>query len=145
MAFRQLFNPRRILMNKTLCIATVLSTSLIAGALYATPQHLTTHNNTNVESNAFIDGTIPSVYPTPAKQTRNVPWIHVMIACVGHTTNDICSALIKMKTNTKNPVTIGNVKMNVKTGDITPKELSANGYLIQVNGPGEVTLTTTTK
>ena len=62
------------------------------------------------------------------------------MACFGHTVNGTCSAVVKMSTNTANPVTVGTVTMNLDTGDITPKQLSANGYTIIVNGPGETTI-----
>ena len=45
-----------------------------------------------------------------------------------------------METNTENPVDIGMVSMDLDTGDITPKTITANGYTLVVNGPGETTL-----
>jgi hypothetical protein len=45
-----------------------------------------------------------------------------------------------MATNTPNPVELGWVSMNLVTGDISPKFLSANGYTLEVNGPGETTI-----
>lgn len=108
----------------------------------AVPAYLITHNNTNVESNAYIAGTIPSPYPTSAHQSRKVFWNMVRIACYGHTTPDQkCSASIKMETNTANPIDLGVVTMELTTGDITPKRISQNGYTLTVNGPGETTLT----
>ena len=47
-----------------------------------------------------------------------------------------------MASNTDTPIKIGTLAMDVDTGDITPKQLSANGYTITVNGPGETTLST---
>ena len=110
-------------------------------AFAAQPVYLTTHNNTDVESNAFVDGNIPSPYPTAANSTRKIAWNMVRIACFGHTSNGKCSAMVKMATNTPNPVNLGFVSMELDSGDISPKVMSANGYTLTVNGPGEVTLT----
>ncbi len=103
----------------------------------AAPLYLTTHNNTNEESNAYIAGTIPSPYPTAAHSTGQVYWNLVKFACYGHTTNGKCSALIKMATNTANPIDIGYVSLNLDTGDIEPKVLSAQGYTLKAIAPGE--------
>ena len=123
------------LMLKSLSAIT-LSLSVITA--FASPDYLVTHNNTNEESNAFIAGT-PSPYPTSAHSTRKVYWNMVRLACYGHTTDGKCSAVIKMATNS-NPIVIGSVSMDLATGDINPKRLSANGYTLIVNGPGETTL-----
>lgn len=128
-------------MNSMLKSISALVLSLTAAGALAVPSNLTTHNNTDVESNAFIAGTIPSPYPTLAHSTRQVPWNMVRFACYGNTTNGKCSALIKMATNTANPIDIGYVMMELDTGNITPKTLSAKGYTLTVNGPGEATIT----
>ncbi|CEG57342.1 hypothetical protein [Legionella fallonii] len=118
-----------------------IALNLIAATALAMPAYLTTHNNTDLESNAYIAGTIPSPYGTPAHDTRSVYWNMVRMACYGHTTADKkCSALIKVGTNTANPVDIGYVTLDLESGDITPKQLSNNGYTIRVNGPGEATI-----
>ena len=64
----------------------------------------------------------------------------VRLACYKHTTDGKCAALIKMATNTGNPIHVGYVYMDLNTGDITPKSLSANGYTITVNGSGEASI-----
>lgn len=127
-------------MNLMLKSISAIALSLSAASALAIPTFLTTHNNTDVESNAYVAGTIPSPHPTKAHTTRQVPWNMVRLACYGHTTGGKCSALIKMATNTANPVNIGYVSMQLDTGDITPKTLSANGYTLTVNGPGEATI-----
>lgn len=110
---------------------------------FAAPAYLITHNNTNEESNAYVAGTIPSPHPTKANSTRKVYWNLVKLACYGHTKNGKCSALIKMATNTANPISIGTVTMDINTGDITPKQFSANGYTITIIGPGETRINKT--
>lgn len=120
--------------------AIALSLSAVT-AFAAAPKYLTTHNNTNVESNAFVAGTIPSAYPTPADSTREIYWTLVKVACYGHTVEGKCPALIKVATNTSSPVEIGMLSMDLSTGDITPKQISKNGYTVTINGPGEATIT----
>jgi hypothetical protein len=114
----------------------------VFSATAAVPSYLVTHNKTNVESNAYIAG-VPSIYPTPAQSTRQVAWNLVRIACYGHSTNNKCSAVIKMATNTTNPIVLGTLTMDLTTGDITPKVLSAQGYTITVNPSvlGDTTIT----
>ena len=125
------------LMLKSLSAITL---SLVAATALAVPAYLTTHNNTDEESNAYVAGTIPSPYSTPAHTTRQVYWNMVRMACYGHTTNGKCSALIKLATNTANPIDVGTVTMDLETGDITPKHISNNGYSVVINGPGEATI-----
>lgn len=127
-------------MNLMLKSLTAITLSLSAAAALAVPTYLTTHNNTNEESNAFVAGTIPSPYPTAAHSTRQVYWNMVRLACFGHTTNGKCAALIKMATNTSNPIVVGVLSMDLNTGDITPKKLSNNGYTLTVTGPGDATI-----
>lgn len=127
-------------MNFMLKSISAIAFCLSTATAIATPDYLTTHNNTNEESNAYVAGSIPSVYPTKAHTTNQVYWNLVRMACYGHTTNDKCPALIKMATNTSHPIEIGTVTMNLKTGEITPKQISANGYTMFVNGPGEATI-----
>ena len=129
-------------MNKSLRLSIILSSALISGAVFAAPQYLITHNRTNVESDAYVDGIIPSGHPTKANSDGKVMWGLVKFVCFGHIVNNTCSALIKMETHTSHPVELGKVSMNLLTGDISPKSLVANGYAMTVNNPGEVTLTT---
>ena len=127
-------------MNRLLKNMTVGAMSLFAATAIAAPKQLITHNTTDVESNAYIDGTIQSQHPTKAHSDGKVFWTAVKMACFGHTIDGKCTALIKMADNTPNPIIVGTVTLNLDTGDITPKQLSANGYTITVDGPGETTL-----
>ena len=123
---------------------TAITLGLATTAALASPKQLVTHNLTNVESNAFVAGTIPSQHPTHPQSDNKVMWAGVRLACFGHTTNGKCSALIKMATNTANPVDLGVVSIDLESGDITPKQITAYGYTMTVNGPGETTLTEST-
>ena len=119
-------------------IATTLTVS--ATTALASPIMLITHNTTDLESNAYVGGTVPSNHPTKPHTDNKVSWVAVKMACFGHTVDGKCPALIKVASNTAFPIDIGMVVMDLKTGDITPKQVSANGYTIIVNGPGETTL-----
>lgn len=127
-------------MYKIIKIAICCSFIIYSSLGLSAPAFLLTHNLTDEESNAHIDG-IPSLYPTKARSHSKVYWNLVRVACHGHSVGNSCTAVIKMATNTPNPIEIGEVHMDLTTGDITPKQLSANGYTLVVNGPGETTLT----
>lgn len=129
-----------ILMKFMLKSLSAITLCLSAATAFASPVYLTTHNYTNEESNAFIAGT-PSPYPTKANSTRQIYWNMVRIACYGHTTNGKCSAVVKMATDTAEPIVLGTVSMELVSGDITPKVVSGNGYTLTVNGPGETSIT----
>jgi hypothetical protein len=127
-------------MNLILKCFSAVALSLSASTLFAAPPvYLITHNETAEESNAYIANT-PSLYPTKAHSKGQVYWNLVKLACYGHTNGDICSAVIKMATDTDNPIEIGTVKLDLKTGDISPKQLSNHGYTMIVNGLAEATI-----
>lgn len=129
-------------MNRFLNSFVAIGISLLATtALAAPPKQLITHNRTDFESNAFVAGTIPGQHPTRAHTDGLVLWAAVKMACFQHTNGDKCSALVKMATNTANPIDIGVLTIDLKTGIITPDRVSANGFTIMVNGPGETTIT----
>jgi hypothetical protein len=127
-------------MNLILKCFSAVALSLSAFTLFAEPPaYIITHNETAEESNAYIANT-PSLYPTKAHSIGKVYWNLVKLACYQHTNGDICSAVIKMATDTANPIEIGTVNLNLKTGDISPKQLSGNGYTMIVNGIAEATI-----
>lgn len=127
-------------MNKLLGLAAGSVLALSMTTLSATPSYLTTHNKTNVESNAWVNGHA-SPYPTKANSTNRVLWGMVQLACAPIIVDGKCSADVKMDSNKSKPVMLGRLTMDLKTGNITPKEVSGNGYHLTVNGPAEVTLT----
>lgn len=124
---------------KKLCL-TLLGTLCLISNVFAAPKQLITHNRTNVETNAYIDGVIASQHPTKANSDNHVFWASVKLACYGRTVNNNCHALIKMGTDTANPVDLGWATINLVTGDISPTYISGNGYHLEVNAPGETTL-----
>jgi hypothetical protein len=127
-----------------LCKAiTATAIALTMGVTYASPKRLMTHNKTNVESNAYIAGTIPSVHPSKPNSDNPVSWAEVRIACYGHITNNKCSALIKMETNTPHPIDIGTAVVDLESGVITFSYINESTcpYVLTVNGVAEVTVT----
>jgi hypothetical protein len=130
-------------MNQFTRTMTAITLGLTTTLAIAAPKQLVTHNTTDVESNAYIAGTIPSQHPTKAHSDNHVNWAAVKMACFGHVTNGKCWAVVKMATNTPNPVEIGIVSIDVDTGIITPQQISNNGYTFTVNGPGETTVSMT--
>ena len=117
-----------------------ITLNLLAATALAAPAYLTTHNNTDLESKAYIAGIVPSPYGTPAHDTHKIYWTTVRMICHPYKTNEKCTALVKVGTDTNNPIDIGYVTLDLATGDINPKQLSNNGYTITVNGPGEATI-----
>lgn len=118
-----------------------LALSLSASVAMAAPAYLLTHNKTDVESNAYVANKIPSNHPTAANSDGKVSWMMVKIACYLYATDGKCPAMIKMATNTAHPIDLGMLTLDLNTGDITPKTLTANGYTFTANGPAEGTLT----
>lgn len=127
-------------MNLLVKSLSAITLSLSAVTAFASPAYLITHNKTSEESNAYIAG-VPSIYPTAANATQKVYWNLVKLACYGHTSAGKCIAVIKMATNTANPIEVGTLSMDLSTGDITPKQISKNGYTLTVNGVAEATIT----
>ena len=126
------------LMLRSLSAITLSLSSIVVFAI--PPAHLITHNKTEHESNAYIENA-PSPYPTRAGKTNKVLWNLVRMACYGHTKGNKCSAVIKMASNTKHPIVLGTVTMDLDSGDITPKILSANGYTATVTSLGTTVIT----
>ena len=121
----------------------LLPSSLLLASTFAhavPPKELITHNQTSVESNGYIDGTIPSKHPTKAHSDNRVKWVEVRMACFGHIKAGRCGAMIKMATNTPEPVELGFVSIDLNTGDIEPKSLDNGKYHMIVNDRAEVTL-----
>ena len=128
-------------MNQLMKTTVAITLGLATAIAMAAPRQLTTHNNTDVESNAYVAGTIPSQHPTRAHGETRVMWTSVKMACFGHTVNNKCWATIKMATNTPNPIELGRVTIDIDTGEITPAQVTGNGYTITTMGPGETVLT----
>lgn len=128
-------------MNRVMKTVTAVTLGLATSMAVAAPKELITHNNTDVESGAFVAGVIPPQHPTKPHSERRIAWPAVRLACFGHATNGTCWAIIKMATNTANPIELGKVTINLESGEITPAQMSSNGYTFSVIGPGETLIT----
>ena len=116
---------------------------LSSSSSFASPKQLITHNHTNLESNAYVAGTIPSRYPSHANSDNRINWVEVRMACFGHITNGKCPALIRLGTGPNDggtPMDLGFVTMDLNSGAITPNVIHAYGYTFTVNAPGETTI-----
>jgi len=128
-------------MRRIIYTLTTLALSFaVQTTAFASPKQLITHNLTDYESNAFVAGTVPSQYPTKAHSSGKVFWAAVRMACTGHIIDSKCSALVRVGTNTENPIDVGTLELNIETGEITPSVVHGNGYTITVNGIAETTL-----
>lgn len=130
---------------KTLAITAALAA--LSSQVIAAPQYMISENKTHAQSNSYIAGKFPSPYPTNPGQTKKLLWPLVKLACFGNTQTDpttqheICTAEIHMETDKPNHKILGSMNMDLDTGDITPKTLSAHGYTLTVKGPGHVVIT----
>ncbi len=117
------------------------SFALLTAQALAAPTNMVTHNRTSVESNAYIAGT-PSIYPTKPHSDKTLNWFLVKLACFGHTdSNNNCEAEIFMNSNQPEKFSLGIMRMNLDTGEITPTRIDKGKYHLQVVKSGEVTLT----
>lgn len=104
------------------------------------PKNFVTRNFTPYVSNAkvknvwspFSTGAGSAAVPT----VRQIPWVGLRLLC-GITASE-CSALIYMKTDTNSPVYVGAGRMDLKTGDITPKEIINEGFHVTSPEPGVI-------
>lgn len=115
--------------------------ALATGISFAAPQYLLIHNHTNLTAGAFVGGTVPPQHPTKPNSDSKVFWGLVKMACLSHTVNGQCPALIKLGSNNEYNITVGYMNLDMNTGDISPKDISGNGYRIIINGPGEASIT----
>ncbi len=123
-------------------LKTILGAGLLglSSLVSATPSELITHNDTDVWSNARISG-VYSPHPTKPHDTNKVNWWSVRLACFGHTQGSKCKAEIVADTMGENPVSLGEVSLDLDTGEITPTRIEKDGYVMEVVGLGESRLT----
>jgi hypothetical protein len=130
-------------MKKSLInVCFALSLGLLSPVVSALPGKFVTKNFTPFESNVKVIN-FWSTFPTPAGSVNNptersVPWIGLKLLC-GFTAKQ-CSADLYMKTDTPNPVFIGRGTLDMTTGEIEPKEMNNNGFIVRVVGPGMIEL-----
>lgn len=124
-------------------IGLALSVSSFAGnsGINVQPRDFVTKNYTPYQSNAKIKFAF-SPFPTPpgtadVPAINRVPWKGLKLICLFQTE---CSAYIYMKTDlpASQHVLVGEGKLNTITGEITPKEMSNNGFKVTSPEPGVI-------
>ncbi|MDR3502514.1 MAG: hypothetical protein P4L79_08015 [Legionella sp.] len=118
-------------------ILSAIAVSVTTVTALATPTHYITHNNTKWETNVIVKG-VDSPFPTLPYSTRKVAWRMVRLGC-GIT--PVCAAVIKVATDTSDPIEIGTLYMDMDSGKITPQQISAQGYTAKVKDIAEVIIT----
>jgi hypothetical protein len=97
------------------------------------------HNLTNLTTNAYVDE-MEGPKPALPHSTIKVPWFMVKTGCFKHKDEGICPAVIKMDIDSDTPIVVGTLYVDLETGTITPSQISANGFTVKVNAPGEVSV-----
>ncbi|KTC75993.1 hypothetical protein Lbir_0062 [Legionella birminghamensis] len=112
---------------------------LSSPSVLASPEHMIIHNKTDLISNAFVDE-MPGPRPTLAHSTSRVLWFIVQTGCRKHKAEGICPAVIKMGIDRDKPILVGTLYIDISSGEITPARISANGFNVDVDAPGEITI-----
>ena len=116
--------------------------ALTATAFADEPTELTTYNNTNAWVSAKISG-FPSHDPMTPHSERHRAWWKLRVACYASQKDDICTATIILRKNEsdENGSILGDMSINMKSGEITPKQLRNDLYTLRVNDIAKVTIT----
>ncbi|KTD63879.1 hypothetical protein [Legionella spiritensis] len=126
-------------MKQWMCCALALGVSFYAGSVSASPKAMVTHNQTSMTTNAYVDG-VAAPKPAMPHSTTSVPWFFVKAGCDKHVGDGICPAVIKMNIDSDSPIEVGTLYVDLHSGVISPAEISAHGFTITVNAPGEITV-----
>ncbi len=121
----------------------LLGSTLIAltSSAFASPANLTTVNNSNHGKVYAKIGFYTSPEPVLPHQTRSRDWRSVQGLCGINGMPDKCSAEIIVKNdNNRREESLGTMTMDVKTGEITPGNLSSAHYNLVVTGTAHVTV-----
>ena len=124
-------------MNKfsKLFAGTVLATA--SSIALAAPSELVVENKTDYQARAYVNGI--SKNPAEAHSSMSLNWTMLKIVCMYRTD---CKAEVKMKADTSNPVSLGNVSINLDSGVINTSGLSlAEGFNVSYVAPGHAVVT----
>ena len=119
-------------------LATVSLSIACMAAFAKPPAELISHNRVDYPTRAYLGPNldIPQS-PTAAGQDKHVSWISVGMMC-GATPNN-CQAKIAVMSNPE--IILGVAKLDLQTGEITPKVLSNGPYKMTVVGNAEIEIT----
>lgn len=116
--------------------------TVLASSAFASPSNLTTVNNTNHGKVYAKIGFYTSPEPVLPHQTRNRDWLSVQGLCGINGMPNKCNAeIIVENDSTHIKESLGNMTMDVHTGEITPGTLSSAHYNLVVDGTAHVTVT----
>lgn len=121
-------------------IAFSLAALFSAYSYSGTPQYLITHNKTPYQSMTYVDGRISLPKVSDPSSDTAILWLTVNKLCYGRTASNKCPLVIKMRTDSGYPFDLGVIYVDLKTGEINPKQLSNNQVTLKVNNVGEFTL-----
>jgi hypothetical protein len=137
-------NYKKYLGTAVVFLGLVCSFNSFAGSVNNSfkPKSFTTRNFTPYQSNAKVKFSF-SPFPTPAgtptsPTVKSVSWVGLRMICGFDVTE--CEAKIYMKTDRPESehVYVGTGKLDIATGDITPKELVNNGFRLTSPEPGVI-------
>jgi len=124
-------------MNKfsKLFAGTILATA--SSIALAAPSELVVDNKTDYQARAYVHGI--SKNPAEAHSSMSLNWWALSMVCAFQTE---CKAEVKVKTDTANPISLGNVSINLDTGVIDTSGLShAEGFNVSYVAPGHAVVT----
>ena len=112
----------------------IVTTSSVA---LAAPSELVVENKTDYQARAYVNGM--SKNPAEAHSSMSLSWWALKLVCAFQTD---CKATVKMKTDTSNPVSLGDVSINLDSGIIDTSKLShAEGFNVSYVAPGHAVVT----
>lgn len=108
--------------------------------IYSAPQVLTTHNQTNYQAIAYVDGKISLPKIAEPLSDSSISWVTVNRLCYGRTVNNKCPLVIKMKGLSSYSFDLGVIYMDLNSGEITPKQITFNHIQLNAHNTGELSL-----
>lgn len=127
-------------MNRFISCALALTAITFTVNAFATPKAFITHNLTNKTTNVYVDE-VAAPNPAMPSETSKVAWFIVKAGCQKHKNEGVCPAVIKMDIENDFPIEVGTLNVDLESGVITPSRISGNGFVVNVNAPGEITVT----
>jgi hypothetical protein len=116
--------------------------AVLASSAFASPENLTTVNNSEHGKVYAKIGFYTSPEPVLPHQTRNRDWRSVQGLCGINGMPNQCSAEIIIENDkTHKRESLGSMSMDVSTGEISPGSLSSKHYNLVVTGTAHVTVT----
>lgn len=114
--------------------------ALTAGSAWAAPSQMVTVNKTAASIFANIAG-YQSPDPVKPGETKKRAWLLVKGLCATAGQTGKCTADIVAQDSSNNTTTLGQMTMDLESGDITPKKLAAGKYTLTVTGVAQVLIT----